>query len=281
MVLKQLHASTRCVAQPEDKFTPWSSHRVHTVCTLSEYQPFAPYCASKSFWQTPTLPITLSPTTRWTPSVDDTLLCPTFYSLEDSSILVSMASVSDFLPRTDQIAACQVLLKTTPGWRVVRQMTEMQIMAPSRIMKVTCWLASFPRNPPDNSAHRKTDRMNMVRVATPSDQRKIWKRLPLLRSWKSGLSSLGAARWTLQAYSAERRAKRAREKTCQLTPATMMSLPILSSDELLFAPDAIPPPAACNRRAKKSNVIKSKVYVLGLKKETCSEYTTTIRDRHR
>jgi hypothetical protein len=60
----------------------------------------------------------------------------------------------------------------------------------------------------------------------------------------------------------------------------MISFPIVSVEDVL--PDeAMPPPAACKSSAKKSQLMKSRVYVRGLKKDIASECTITILDRQR
>ena len=62
--------------------------------------------------------------------------------------------------------------KHHPGCKAVRDVVAMMIIRPSRIMKVTCWLASVPSKPWLNSATRKADRTRIVIVAMTNAKEK-------------------------------------------------------------------------------------------------------------
>ena len=58
---------------------------------------------------------------------------------------------------------------------------------------VTCWFASGPWNPPDNSAQRNTHRVKMVNVATASPHKKNLNLALARKAVKDGFMSAAEA----------------------------------------------------------------------------------------
>jgi hypothetical protein len=68
-----------------------------------------------------------------------------------------------FLVRKAKLASCHAPLKQTAGWRKVKHVVAMTIMAPSRIMKsASSDTKSVPWKPPASSTQRYILRAKMV-----------------------------------------------------------------------------------------------------------------------
>lgn len=94
------------------------------------------------------------------------------------------------------------------------------------------------------------------------------------------LTLLGYLR-SLNAKSTQRIMKTARETTWVTRPAIMMLTPVCLVLGLLSAVAVMPPPPPWRTRERKSQEMKTRVYVLGLIREAPSPYMTTMRARQR
>jgi hypothetical protein len=112
-----------------------------------------------------------------------------------------------------------------------------------------------------NSATLKQLLINTAIVATANANKNALNFAACVMVFGTVLERLAAS-----AKSMHSPMKRRREATWKDRPATMICVPVCSTESVL-ASEAMPPPIACSTREKKSQEMKRMVYVRGEKRD--------------